>query len=732
MYDPRITELAIENASKKLGFELKRHSHREIDEATTLMNDLMDSDRGLKRNLAPDEVRFIQNERTLCMLDFRGYWLPNYARIIKWDKTPGRFVPNVAQSIMLDIWAESERKGHAIWTQNLKARRLGMSTIAELKIQHAFQFLPYTNAVVASADPDKTVEMMGVIRYSLQEQPWWLKPKATKTYKNMPSEHGDIYTTLTIQAGNQFNGVARGSSPNVVHLSELCEWMDAADLVSGALLPAIIDTPNTFGMLESTASGDGWWKDTWEQNKRDWARGVGRIRPVFLPWYVGTDIYPTPTMLRKNPIPANWVPTDRTIAHAERARQYVMANPLLFEHLAKSNKAWKMSKEQMWWREIGYQTAKEKKELHIFLAEFCADDFEAFQSSNIPVIDPEILLGYQERVRAPVGAYTVVGPDIPPALVTPRRYWDTSKPTITVATRDLLTRYDVKYQLVPVQFHGYDSFDEDMKLLIWEWPQDGDSYGVGADCSEGIGQDNAVIEVLREARVDRAPGQVAEWSSNRVTAFQLWPIALAIASLYSTFSMRQQRRAQCRLAIESQTNGASLQNELKKRGWMNFHPWKYNDTKRQKSDANVYREGIFTNAWLRATMMDMLLTCLTEEAIDIPSMYLVKELTTLERTMGTRKAQAASGSHDDRVMAFGFPLFSLHQGKRPDQQFARKRVEYAPGMEAEEGKAYPIFQDPSFALSAGPPQMAHQLSRSRLGHVQLDRAINHRMPRGFR
>lgn len=730
MFDPATTAKAVEEASRRLGFDLVYHSQAQIDSARSLLDDLLDPDRGgLKRNLAPDEDRFIRNERALCALDFRGYFLPRYAWIINWQKRPSQFIPNVAQNIMLDIWGESERKGEAIWTQNLKARRLGISTITELKIQHAFQFMPYTNAVVASSDPDKTVEMAGVIKFSLDAQPWWLKPVPTKIYRSIPIEHGEIHSTLTIQAGNQFTGVARGSSPNTVHLSELSSWVDAADLIDAALLPAIIDTPNTFGVLESTAEGDGWWRDTWEQNKRDWARGRGRIRPVFLPWYVGTDIYPSPTMLRKNPVPVNWIPSDRTVAHAERARQYVLSNPLLFQYLAKNDRRWQMPREQMWFRELGYETAKEKKELHIFLQEYTGDDREAFQTSNIPVVDPEIMLGYQERTRDPIAVYTVVGPDIPPSMVTPRRYWDTSKPTITLATRGLLPRFDAKYQLVPVQFHGYDSFDEDLKLLVWEYPQDGDTYGIGTDCSEGIGKDNAVIEVLREARIDRAPGQVAEWASNRVTAFQLWPIVMAVSIWYSTFSTRLQKHAQAKLAIEAQTNGASLQNELKKRGWVNFHAWKYNDTKKPVKDSQVYREGIFVNAWYRSSMMDMLLTCLSEEAIDLPSPYLVKELQTLERVIGVTKAVAAAGSHDDRVMALGHPLFSLHQGKMPEKQFARRRVEYAPGLESDDGVAYPIWTPPAYSFGSAP--MAMQVVQPRRGRFQLVRPLNRIMPRGF-
>lgn len=732
MYDAAVTAAAVGAASRAQGWDLVPHTLAQIEHAIAHFDNLWDNEKErLKRPLTSDEQRFIQNERKLCALDFR-YWLASYGFIVNWEKRPVRFTPNVAQAIILDLWAESEAKGEAIWMQQLKARRLGVSTISELAVQHRFQFHPHSNCVVASADPDKTVEMAGVIKYCLDQQPWWLIPKQTKVYKGIPIEFGSINTALTIQAGNQFNGVARGSSPSVTHLSELCEWKDAEDLIEGALLPAILDTPEVFGIMESTAKGPGWWKSKWEQNKRDWPRGRSRIRPVFLPWYVGTDLYPTAADLRKRPIPPDWIPSDRTVAHAERAREYVLANPLLFKYLAKGNRQWRMPKPQMWWREIGYDAAKESKTLNVFLAEYAGDDFEAFQSSNIPVIDPEILMGYQDRTRNPIGVYTIIGPDIPQALVTPRRYWDASKPTITVSTREILTRYDVKYQLIPVTFEGYASLDEDLKLLIWEWPQDGHTYGVGVDTSEGIGQDSAVIEVLREATPTREPGQVAEWASNIVTAFQLWPLVLAVGSLYSTVTPMAGRRMQCRLAIEAWMNGSATQNELQKRGWTNFHPWKYNDSRRPKRDGEVSRIGVYTNQWFRASMMDMLLTCLSEEAIDLPSPYLVQELTTLERVAGEKKAKAALDAHDDRVMGIGFPLFSLHMNKPPSKQYARKRVDYAPGLVEDDGIVHPTWQPPVQAQSrAFPGRLTHRIYRDDR-HGALGRVVNPQMPRGFR
>jgi len=738
MYHAEVTHLAVAIANARIAdgcaqaqvdpWALRYHTATQIDDMTTILREVWDPDeQRLTRTLRPEESRFIQNEQILCALDFRGYWLPNYARIIDWQKRPARFVPNVAQEIILDLWAESERAGEAIWMQQLKARRLGVSTLSELNVCHRFQFQPYANCVIASADPTKTIEMGGMIKYALDEQPWWLVPTVTKVSRGIPIEFGDVHSTLAIQAGNQFTGVARGASPNIIHLSELCEWRDAESLIDGALLPAILDTPDVFGILESTGKGPGWWKAKWEQTKRDWARKRSRLRPVFLPWYVGTDIYPTPADLRKRPIPATWIPSDRTLNHAERARQYVLAEPLLFQHLAHGNRDWQLPREQLWWREIGYETAREEKKLNIFLAEYCADDIDAFQTNAVPVIDTEVLLAYQDRTRHPLGAYTIIGPDIPPQMVAPMRRWDTAQPPITLKTKDLLPRFDVAYQLQPVKFEGYPTFDEALILLVWEWPQHGQSYGVGVDTSEGLGQDNAVLQVLREATPTRAPGQVAEWASNTVTAFQLWPIVMAVGCLYSVVHPMAGRRVQSRLAIEAFSNGASTQNELQKRGWSNFHPWKYNDAKRPKADAKVNRIGIFTNAWFRSTMFDMLLTCLGEEAIDLPSPYLVGELTSLINNQG--KIEAGEGAQDDRVMAIGFPLYSLHMNKPPQAQFGRRRVSYAPGLSEDPRPPHPTWspgaQESSRAFQG---QVVHPAGLQRGRYAGLGQIVARQIP----
>lgn len=737
MYSPKVTDRAIQAASdaqiqqqrakNQPVWALERHTSAQIAHAISALNAVWDAELGEQtRPLRPDETQFITNERRICKLDYR-YFTSRYCYIVDWRQQRAPFIPNVAQSIIRDVWGEMEEAGNAIWMQQLKARRLGVSTETQLGLLHRFQFYQHTAAVTAAATPKNSVALAGMLKFAYNNQPWWLKPAPTKIANDLPVEFGELHSTLSIQAGNQFTGVARGSTPTVIHLSELAEWQDAELLVDAALMRAVIDHPLIFGIMESTALGTGnWWHQTWVRHKREFAEGRARVRPVFLPWYVGTDIYPSPAALQARPIPANWVPLDRTIHHAERARQYVLSDPLLFKYLAKSDRRWQMPRAQMWYYELEYDNAKKAKELNLFLGEMASDDFSCFQSTNTPVIDQEILLNYHERTREPLAVYTIVGPEIPEALVVSRRQWDFDQPVINISASSVLTNFHGVYQLIPVKFEGWPTFDPNGKLLIWEHPSDDHTYGIGTDTSGGTGSDNAVMEVLREATPERPPGQVAEFVHDRMTSFQFWPVAMALHLYYSTYSMKLGRRAQSRAAIECMGTGEVVQYELQKRGWSNFHPWKRYDNKQPTADGDTRKIGIYTNVWFRPQMLDMVITCLDEEAIEIWSPYLVQELTTLEREPGVQKIKAAYGAHDDRVFGLGFPLYSLHMGKPPHKQHQRKRLPYV-GEDQSSQVTHPTWRAPSqmIAASGAPSQALHPAGG-------LVRYVNHQLPEGFK
>ncbi len=706
MYSRAVTARMIENASKAQGWPLQYYNQDQIDGAVSHFEDLFDEDAGkLKRALNPDEVRFIQNMRKICALDFR-YWCAHMPLIVDWHKKPVHPVLNVAQNIVVDVWGEHEDRAIAIIIMWLKARQLGITTVYQLACAHRFQFWQNSNVIIASADPKKTVEMGQMIKFCMESQPWWmLPPPPYKEEKNMIVEYMAINSRVSIQAGNQFHGVARGGTPNIGHLSELSSWDNAEEDVDASFIRAVHETPDVFVGLESTGKGqDGWFPDTWNVVKEDWPRGRSRIRGEFLPWFVGTDIYPPEADLRARPIPPNWTPADRTIAHAERAREYVLTNPLLFKHLAQGSKDWQMPREQMWYYEIERDTALRKKGLNKFLEEMPADDNEAFQNTGISVIDQDVVLGYRDRVRHPLGVYAIVGPGIHQSLIPPRSQWllgADAPPVITVNVAAVCRSTEV-YKFIPLKFEGYPGYDPMFKLFIYEWPEDGEIYGIGVDTSDGIGQDWSVIEGLRIGTPDRAHAQTCEFASPYIKADQLWPMSLAIGAFYSVYQPMPNRRAQCRICVECRGNGEIVQNELKKRGWINFHPWKKYDNRRPVPNGKVHKEGVFTNVWFRSMMMDKFLTVIDEEALDIGSYWLVKEMGSLERDPDETSARAAYGAHDDRVIALCFPLFSLTVDLRPRQLFMRsKEQSYLPNTADEDVPrgTYAVWQPSSQASS---------------------------------
>lgn len=656
----------------------------------------------MRRALLPAEAKFIQNERTICALDAR-YFMSNYCHLIGWDKHDVLLIPNLAQLVILDLLADSERKGHALMLMLLKARQLGMTTLVELIILWLFLFTPRTYAVIASADPSKTEAMAAMIAYTWGQLPWWLLPASVRYLRGVPAEIPAINSVLKPQWGNQFHGVGRGQTPSAGHLSELSSWKNAADDVDSALLKAMHPTPQMFLAMESTALGrDNWWFDKWESQKIQYPVGKSQIRPVFLPWFFGVEIYPTDTVHRQLPPPTDWVPLDRTIRHAERARQAVLANPIWLHYLAKGDRAWKMPRRQMWFYEVEREAAIREKRLNKFLSEMPADDLEAFQNTNKSVVDQDTILTYRENTlaRPPLGVYTIVGASIHKTLTIPRSQWDLSKPIITIKP-GAVCRATETYQFIPVKFEGYTGYDPMCKLFIWEWPEDGQLYGIGVDTSDGIGEDRSVIQGLRKGSTFRQHGQVCEFTYDYVKANQLWDLALAIGSFYSTLHPRAGRRIQSRICVECKGNGEKVQDELQKRGWSNFHPWKKLDNKRRMVNDKVHKIGVFTNVWYRSMMMDTLLTAIDEEALDIRSPWLIHELETLERDPDEKSARAAYNSFDDRVMSIGFPLESLTVDDRTRTRYAKSIPQYLPAALEEEAPVshFATYQPPIQARS---------------------------------
>lgn len=663
MYSAKVTDAALLAAESRLGIRLRRHPISYVDSSVSHLNSLMQEDGTLKRPLSNEERAFIRNERLVSKFDFT-YWSTRYAFIKHYaDSRTVRYQPNIAQRMMNDICAEMEEEGIAIFIQQLKARQLGATTDTELRIAHRVQFYTYVEAVVASSRPEKSEEMSNKMLLCWQKQPWWLLPRETSSRAGALIEFGDLNSAVSIQHGAQMTGIARGRTPNVIHLSELCEFVNPKELVDASLMRAVHHSPSTFFIMESTALGIGnWWNDTWNISKEGWPTRTADFRPVFLPWFVGSDIYPDDTWLLAHPIPPDWQPSEAAITHAKRCEEFVQRDDLLRKHLGP---AWTMPRRQLWWWDVERNIAVKKRQLAEFYSETPADDIEAFQNTNPSPFEPQEIEMLHSRTRVPLAVFGFRGhPDDFPISAQPlSTQIDRDMPAIPVRARCGSAYRPICCDLVPLKFPGYSGYNEMAKLLVYELPKEDAEYGIGIDTSEGVGQDRSVIEVIRKVSMAEPPMQVAEFASPRLNSLDLFPFAFIGGQFYSTLRRDTEDQTTTlqrpRMVIECRWNGENVQVELQKHGWPNFHKW----TRYHKVKYNLAQErnlGWYTNAWSRPMMMDYLLKAVREGYLIVPSPYLIDEFSTLEGDESAQDFRALHGRHDDRVMAAGIAYFSLH------------------------------------------------------------------------
>ena len=606
----------------------------------------------LLRPLSETDKRWIKNERLLSKWDFK-YWLSRYHFIFDpMTNTYVRMNPNCAQDIMIDIFADCEEKKIPIRVQNLKARRLGVTTLMEAAAQHRTMFHPNTRAVVGSSTPDKSSDMIMMVEDSMKRHPWFMLPEVTGYNTGEMIRFGKIGSEINIKHGAMKTDIARGKTPTFAHLSECFEWANPDMDIDAALMVAMLPSPQTFIALESTAGviGD-WWNKLWNYNKAHWGNELSpeRMMPVFLPWYVGRDIYPTPTELRSRPVPKGWTPSSLTQSHAQKAKEYVENSPILKPHFPNN---WTMPREQMWYWEYTRNYYKESGELNTFLRELCSNDVECFSSRYSSVFDAEVIMNYSNSASQPAIVYALDGPE--------DEIRRELKPDFRDVDSNLKPRViDKRYTLYPMKLTGYPSmFNPEGKILIYELPEKGNVYGIGADTSKGMGQDSSALECIRKATIDKVARQVAEFASPYISAADLPPWLHCMARIYSVPDQEGNVR-QPKVVIETNNGGDATQLAMRKLGWSNFHNWVRLDKKVLREDkANFI--GFTMVEWARDLVVNGLIKTLKDSLIDIDSPWLLQEMAHLEKNEEKLRIEAALNAHDDRFMALGMILMSLH------------------------------------------------------------------------
>lgn len=611
------------------------------------------------RKLTELEALWVLCESTLCKLDFH-YYCRRYVKIEDWSGRIVPFKPNRAQRVVLTKMAQMEERGLALMMMFLKARQLGITTLFQALLSHRVFLYRNVNAPTGSAEPDKSRKMVKKLEFIWNSMPWWLRPRRTAYRAGELLEYGDLNSSIDVSWGNQTQGIGRGSTSTVCHLSELASFLNPEELVDAALIRTMHENPFSLLALESTAEGlGGWWYDTWNYNVSMSAQGLARLEPIFLPWFMGDEIYPSDGWLKRRPIPDNWEVPDFIERHAQACETYVRQTPMLYEELGLD---WMLPLKQKWYYYLEYVEAKQKRTLHIFLQEMPANPQEAFQNSNPTVFDVETLNEVRTRTASslPVGTFQLAGRNVSGVY----DFWSPNRDKIIdLKCMSPAGKLQETFKLVPVNHDSWPDNNPEGKIYIWEWPKAGETYAVGCDPAEGVDQDSSVVTVVKKATPEHPDVQVAEFASAKVLPDDLWMWVYSLCHLYTVRKPNggwNFPRAVIEVNISA---GDKVQTEMRKRGWPSFHQ-RFDPTRIAGSSARnrAYQDqiGWKTDRSSRPKIISAVRKSIRDNLLWVNSPELSKELGTLEWNLDKKRIEAARDKHDDRVFALGIILASWY------------------------------------------------------------------------
>ena len=198
-------------------------------------------------------------------------------------------------------------------------------------------------------------------------------------------------------------------------------------------------------------------------------------------------------------------------------------------------------------------------------------------------------------------------------------------------------------------------------MLIWERPLKGFNYVVTADTSEGLGQDNAVLEVFNAY----TGNQAAEFANAWVPPDELARYALNIAKWYN----------HALIIPEINGSGISFLDKIKNI-YANIYKRETFDRRSNKLKRTL---GWRTTATTKPKLIDDLEEAMRAKDVQINSKEAIKECKTFVRTTesGKQGFGAEGNKKDDRVIgcALAIQAFRYLPQFRPPKTIAQKKLD---------------------------------------------------------
>lgn len=703
MYSQRVIDLVIRDFAdredrygNKIGFEPTRRERWEVDDFNAYIESITSKETnkvGSSFDWKPGKEptakraawikRWCQSEKYLCFADAE-YFVTRYAKIRAVDERIIAMEFRLGQRIFLDVLAEFDDVQLAIQIFVLKARQVGISTLTAMFFLHRILFRSNTHAIMASAQVEQSTKLNMIIYTAWDRLPFWLPPAKIGLKAKEP--RWDNGSALSIQAGSQTVGIAQGSTPTCLHLSELADYDNPIKTIEEGVFPAAHQTSSLFFVMEGTGSmSSPWQKSKWEEYKS--GETQRKFKAIFIPPACASDIYPTKDWIRGNPVPELWNPSVEVLRMKRRCELFVRSTDYLWKALGQQ---WEMPIEYMWFWYLGWKEAVKSHSEKTFLAMNAVTDKDAFQSKHDPVFSDEVI-DVVTKHRQAYKAYAITGKTI--IMGRDNRPYEPPSHEVDYSAERIPLRWEANdgnvYEWILVPLKPFDDSTDEAcfdKLLVFEEPQRGKRYSSGVDCAQGYGlpnEDRSCNSILRNEYGKDRDNQVACFTSLLVNSAQMARIAAAIAVYYCTDGHGTNTCADemgMRFIIEQiRKAGDDCVNQLQLMGFYNHHIMHFYDDKDSIANQDKGKKlGWRTVEWSRDILLNKFVNYVNTGWMKLNDPITIRQMRTfIRRKVGDEKSKMIheKGEHDDNIFGSAMALQTAHD---IEAESARINQSYAP------------------------------------------------------
>lgn len=589
------------------------------------------------------EIDTITGEIDRIQSDFR-YCARNYFYIISKDGTECTMKLWDSQNLVLDALQAMRDRGKPGKILSIKARQVGLSLLSEALIAWKCFYNSNETAIIASTDRKSAAHVFSYLTGIYKRLPLFLKPEHSTLkiedgltldtpFGEDPVRHVGLNSRISLEWSNKKSGLGRGQRVTAFHATEISDWRSLDEILENEIKHALVKSPETLAILESTPKGAG------TQSHALWQRMVelgddADWYALFIPWFTEKTRVLAPHK--------GWRPNSDSIAMREVVEDAWVrcSNKLCDRCRERRLKNKDMDGERCTYCGIGILHAvkltdfqlnfmemerKNAKDVRGVKQELATTANEAFIVSGEPVF-PDVaqdFVNYCIRKPIAMGFFDDVG-----------KFHGVTKSGACCVEGCLAE-------------HDYD----DKSLWIWEFPKAQATYYVSVDVSQGLGGDNdySVIWVNRVDRNASMDVHVATFRSNKIDPIDLAIIARRLGLWYN----------EAEIAVERTGIGASCVDHLRV-------SLQYPNLYRQKSDNKMtlsHKVGWETSHITKPKLVVQGIRWLKSKRWVVRDERFAHEMTTFQRDSddSMKKMGAGKSFHDDLIMGGLICVYCAHE-----------------------------------------------------------------------